>query len=95
MAVDQTIPGGAYQNADGSWVDANGKPLKGKPAELEKLEKEQAEEVQRLDREAQKRALLAQGVVMTTASLDDYAAPQEPVTEGDKPGAKKVSSKKG
>jgi hypothetical protein len=26
----ETIKGGAYQNPDGSWVDANGKPLSSK-----------------------------------------------------------------
>lgn len=25
--MTETIPGGAYQNPDGSWHDANGKPL--------------------------------------------------------------------
>lgn len=25
--LDQTIKGGAYQNADGSWINAHGKPI--------------------------------------------------------------------
>jgi hypothetical protein len=41
----QTISGGAYQNPDGSWHDANGKPLPSSKVQEAKAKKaEQAEE---------------------------------------------------
>ena len=36
--IDETIPGGRYRGADGSWHDANGKPLP--PPEPEPVEAE-------------------------------------------------------
>lgn len=38
----ETVPGGAYQNPDGSWHDANGKPISSsKVAEAEATKKAQ------------------------------------------------------
>jgi hypothetical protein len=46
----ETIKGGAYQSADGSWHDANGKPLpSSKIQEAEELQKQQAEELARAE----------------------------------------------
>lgn len=42
-----TIKGGAYQSADGTWHDANGKPLSDKQVqEAQKLQAEKADEVE-------------------------------------------------
>lgn len=43
----ETIKGGAYQSADGSWHDANGKPLpSSKIKEAEELAAQRSEEVE-------------------------------------------------
>lgn len=43
----ETIKGGAYQSADGSWHDANGKPLpSSKIKEAEELAAQRAEEAE-------------------------------------------------
>jgi GH24 family phage-related lysozyme (muramidase) len=46
----ETISGGAYQNPDGSWHDANGKPLpSSKVQEVQAKQAERAEEVRRAE----------------------------------------------
>ena len=47
----QTIPGGAYQDANGNWHDANGEPLKREQvAQAEKLLAEQGEQKAEMER---------------------------------------------
>jgi hypothetical protein len=55
--MSQTIPGGAYQNADGSWVNANGRPLSSRAVQqYEALQAEKHEALQR----AEQNVLLSQ-----------------------------------
>ena len=69
----QTIPGGAYQSADGSWHDANGKPISsGKVQELQKLQQEKSKALAEAEAAA---ARQIPGVVMST-----NFAPVSPVT---------------
>ena len=97
MAVDKTVKGGAFQNPDGSWVDANGKPLKGEPAGLKELQAEnekELEEARAAQEQIARNQARALGLAAPVASME-YARPEEPVDEDDKAGARKVSKKKG
>lgn len=47
--MNTTIEGGAFQNADGTWVDANGAPLK--KADADRAQKLAAEQQQALDQQ--------------------------------------------
>lgn len=59
----ETIKGGAYQSADGSWHDASGKPLpSSKIAEAEELASQRAEEMEE-----------AEAVAAGAASLTELA----------------------
>lgn len=55
--MSQTIPGGAYQNPDGSWVDANNRPLSQRA--VQQFQAQQVEKEQALQQAEQNR-LLAQ-----------------------------------
>lgn len=92
----ETVNGGAYQNPDGSWVDANGKRI-AKPAKFP----------ERTDREAA-RIMVAQqalaagqffpGQVLTTGSSilpsgEEYEKPEDELPEGEPEKARKSTKK--
>ncbi len=60
----ETIKGGAYQGPDGSWHDANNKPLSsGKVQEAEELKRRQAAEARQAEQALQRQMALANGTV--------------------------------
>ena len=67
----QTIPGGAYQNADGTWVDANGKPLSSRA--VEQFKEVKAEQRQALQ-QAEQALLQSQLTPLPTLVNDQRAA---------------------
>jgi hypothetical protein len=110
MPIDKTIPGGAYQNADGSLVDANGKPVKNTAA-LQDLQAKQEQERQELEQSLTVNQvtpgapLVAQipGSTPTRTSTlpapgpySEYSRPEDMVKEDEPEEVKrKVSKKKG
>lgn len=94
MAIDKTIPGGAYQNPDGTWVNAQGKPIK--PPREEDLPKIEPEE--RIDFEVRAQTIdkRSADIVTPGASLTrEYSTPTDLVDDEEGETVKrKVGSKK-